>query len=340
MAVILSRQTNGNLLEITTATNPSLSGGTSAPKGSICHTLDGSEFIKFGDADTDWRDISDETMNYVNLLPDTNPPAPAQGQTAFTKNVGGRMMLASLNALNEDYVAQPHIGRNKITLWQANGNSTALTTIGGAFTSQGTATARTVATSNTFNSLRRLGYLSTNTAGNSAGTRIASAMFYRGDSGVRGGFHVILRFGISDASAVANGRMFCGLTSTTAVIGNVNPSSLTNIIGIGNDSGEANLQIMRNDGSGTATKIDLGANFPANTRSTDMFEFVIYCNPSGSAIQWGVLNLVTGAISTGFFSDDIPANTQLLALQLWRNNGSTALAVGLDIMSAYIETDL
>ena len=340
MAVILSRQTNGNLLEITTATDPSASGGTPAPKGSICHTLDGSEFIKFGDADTDWRDISDEVMNALTLLPNTNPPAPAQGQTAFTKNVGGRMMLASLNALNQDYATQPHLGRNRATLWQANGNSTTITTFGGAFSATGTATTRSIATTNTFTSLRRLGYLSSNTAGSSAGIRIASLMFYRGDNGVRGGFHIIMRFGISDASAVANGRMFCGLTTSTGVIANVNPSTLINMIGIGNDSGEANLQIMRNNNSGTATKIDLGSNFPANTRSTDMYELVLYANPSGSAINYGVTNLVTGAVASGFFADDIPANDQLMTVQMWRNNGSTALAVGLDIMSAYIETDL
>lgn len=55
MAVILGKITVGNLLIISTDTNPITGGGTSAPIGSIAMTSDGSgTYTKKGILDTDW----------------------------------------------------------------------------------------------------------------------------------------------------------------------------------------------------------------------------------------------------------------------------------------------
>lgn len=378
MANKISMKTNGNVWELVLDGNPKTT-GFSAPVGSEATDQNtGEEYYKFNTGDFDWKsnttddeleaeilarqnedltflkldgsrpmtgnlDVGNNNVQNVNyeqfIEPVSNPTAPLTGIKTFSKKVGLRNMLAVIGKSGLDYTIQPHIGRNKVMLWQANGNSTASTVIGNALTANGTATTRNVATTNLFTSMRRLGYVSANTAGSSAGLRTTSLQFWRGNANDRGGFHFICRFGISDASAVATGRLFIGLTSTTGAIGNVNPSTLLNIIGVGADDNDTNLQIMRNDGSGTATKIDLGSNFPANTRNTDMYEIVLFSPPNGSAVYYQITNLTTGATSEGTLSSDIPTSTQLLAVQAWRGNGATALAVGLDLVNIYIETD-
>mgnify|MGYP000365593319 CR=1 FL=1 len=55
--------------------------------------------------------------------------------------------------------------------------------------------------------------------------------------------------------------LFFGLDSTMADLGNVDPSTLLNCVGIGKDASDTNLHVIHNDGTGVATKIDLGDNF-------------------------------------------------------------------------------
>jgi hypothetical protein len=146
-------------------------------------------------------------------------------------------------------------------------------------------------------------------------------------------------FGVSDAAAVADGRLFVGLHGSAAVIGNVNPSSLVNMVGVGCDNGQATLRIMTNDGAGAATAVDLGAGFPSNTLSTDVYELILFAPPNGAAIDYRLARLNTGDVAQGSLAADLPLNTQFMAPHVWRNNGSTALAVGIDIVNIYVETD-
>ena len=138
---------------------------------------------------------------------------------------------------------------------------------------------------------------------------------------------------------VANARMFVGLSATAGVLGNADPSTFLNQIGLGCDAGQTTLRIIHNDGAGVSTLVDLGANFPAQTLSTDMYELQLYCAPNGSTVSYRVERLNTGHVAEGTISTDLPINTTLLSPQLWRNNGATALAVGIDVVHQYMETD-
>lgn len=291
--------------------------------------------------DTDNRVRANHTGNETELTfsEGINPSAPVAGLTTYARQITGRNMLGQIGKSGVDYSFQPLIARNKVSLWQSNGNATSVTAIGNAFTANGTATTRNVATTNVFTWFRRMGYVSAGTSNSSCGLRTPSLQYGRGNVTGMGGFHFIARCGNSDASLVTNARFFAGLTTSTGNIGNVNPSTLLNIIGFGNDSSDTNMQVMHNDSTGTATKINLGASFPANTTNTDMYEFSLYCPPNASSIQYQVMNLTTNAVANGSISSDIPLNTQLLAMQLWRHNGGTAAAVGLDVVSLYMETD-
>ena len=287
------------------------------------------------------RDRSTHTGNETTLTfsEGSAPSAPASGLTTYSQGIGGRQMFGQLGKSGVSYAYQPFLARNRITLHQANGNATTITSWGAvAPTASGTATARNVATTNFFTWTRRVGYVSATTNNSSAGIRSAVAQYGIGNTARAGGFHFVARLGISDAVLVPGARLFAGLTSSTAVLGNQDPSNFLNIIGIGMDAADTTLQFMYNDGVGAATKVDLGASFPETT-NTDMFEVSIYCAPNATTIYYDVTNLTTNIEVSGVITTNIPLNTQLLAWQIWRHNVATGLAVGVDVVSVYIETD-
>jgi hypothetical protein len=105
-----------------------------------------------------------------------------------------------------------------------------------------------------------------------------------------------MRGGIETFQATC--RMFMGLYSAAADIGNVNPSTLLNMVGIGFDSGQTTLRLLRNDGSGTATAVDLGAGFPT-TRSQVLCELILSAEPNGSDIRYRIERLNSGDLAEG-----------------------------------------
>lgn len=224
--------------------------------------------------------------------------------------------------------------------WSAPGSGTALTSLGLALpTVTGSATARAPTTAGTVPaSLRRVGYTSVATAGSLAGIRSAAAFLWRGNAAGRGGWFLRWRVIPTDAAAVAGERTFCGLGGAAAPT-NVEPNTLTNVVGVCQLSTSNNWHIITNDGAGVATTIDLGANFPANTLSTDAYELSLYCAANGAAIQWRFERLWTAFVASGTLTTDLPVNTVMMALQLWRTNNATALAVAIDSALLYGETD-
>lgn len=268
-----------------------------------------------------------------------SPSIPTQGLTTYSRDVGGRNMFSQLGKSGVYYSFQPHIARNKIFLYSANGNSTTSTVLGGpAPTTNGTATTRLQSTTNRFTWFRRVGFVSSTNNNSSCGIRNTALQFGIGNISGVGGFHFIARFGISDAVLSTASRLFVGMTSSITALGNADPSTFTNIIGVGMDSADTTLQIMHNDATGTATKINLGASFPEST-NTDMYELVLFCPPNGIEVSYQVTNLSTGVEVRGDILTNLPLNTQLLTWQLWRHNLNTGVAVGLDVSSVYIETD-
>lgn len=299
-------------------------------------TATGSPLLGAGD----WNAAHAVDTSGVDIPGTTAPAAPAAGKVRiFGRNIANVPMLASMDSNGLIKTAQAHFGRNKVGMWSPGGNNgNAVTAIGIATpTSQGTGATRNVATTNLLAQTRRAGVASAATAGSYTGFRASAFQFFRGNAAGMGGFLFMCRWGCSDAATVAGARSFVGLAA--ASITAVNPSSQTNIIGVGTDDTDANLQIIYNDGSGTATKIDLGANFPDHTLSADLYELAIYCAPNSTTIGVQVTRLNTGDTFTTTLSTDLPAVNTLLGPQVMRNNGATALAVGIDLVGLYIETD-
>lgn len=270
------------------------------------------------------------------------PAAPAANSLVlFSRNLAGASLPAFRDQTGIDSMLQPFMGRSKVGIWSSFGNqnlgpqSLGLAPAVGT----GTTTTRTMNTSSFYGATRWAGMTSAATAGSSAGFRSDRLQFWLGNAPGLGGFRMVARFGCGDGLAVADARSFVGMVGVTTTLGNVNPSTNTNIIGVGTDSGESTLSVMHNDGSGNATKIALGANFPDHTLRADVYELALYSAPNSGVVDYEVTRLNTGDVARGQITIDLPALTTLLTFQSWRNNGTTASAVIADLSTLYIETE-
>lgn len=121
-------------------------------------------------------------------------------------------------------------------------------------------------------------------------------------------------------------RFFCGYSSsTTALSGATNPSSFTNIFGIGKDVADSTLYVMHNDGSGTATKTNTG--FTPNTN--DVYRLTIFLPSNASSMYLSLENMTKSTIT--YFnhtaSSDIPAAGTSLYARIWLSSAATGVAV-------------
>ncbi len=307
---------------------------------------------KIGDGVTQWN-----TLIYYQLSPQipallfntqtSNMTAPPAGTMRFyAKELAGRVLPRYIGPSGLDSFLQPLLARNKIGYWCPPGNSTVAPGVLG-YTSPtivGTATARTITVANQLQRMRRMGYVSAASTGALASSRVAVAQITLGDGSGLGGFMKVIRFATSDAATVAGARMFVGISAITTAPTNVEPSTLINRIGIGHGAADTNLMIYYG-GSVAQTPIDLGPNFPANTLSADVYEFALYSSPNSSSIvSYEVTRLNTGDVATGDLTGtsgtQLPSPATLLTYHwAYRTNNATALAVGIDIVSDYIETD-
>jgi hypothetical protein len=200
-------------------------------------------------------------------------------------------------------------------------------------TLQGTATAVAVSTTSMQTKKTRLKIgVSTPALNGVCGYRSTSAFNI-----IDMGWRFCVGFGISDTALNTGARQFYGMTSVTTLLGissTVTVESLTNIVGIGSDAADTNLQIFHNDATGTATKIDLGSNFPANrtgSAATDFFVFELY-NPFNSmTVFYKVTSLENNVTVEGSITTNLPSDTTPITMQAVRTSGATSNACSFDI---------
>ncbi len=270
------------------------------------------------------------------------PTAPSAGFVKHSaKNIAGRILPAIIDPSGLNMSLQTSFARNRIGRWNPAGNATTAPPADGIAspTATGTTTTRNASSTNLANSLRRIGYVSAATAGSLAGARQGVAQFWRGNAAGLGGFFFVTRFVVSDAATVAGARMFVGLSGTPGAPTNVEPNTVNNTIGLAQISTSSNLQLVTRDAAAAQT-IDLGVNFPANTLTADAYELALFCPPNGTTIGYRVERLGTANVAVGTLSTNLPVATTMMGVQMWRSNNATALAVGFDLVSLYIETDL
>lgn len=264
--------------------------------------------------------------------------------TRFGTN-GGRVMPAVFEPSGMNYVLQPSIWRQKISRWNAPGGGTTVPGVDGmlALSTGGTATSRSVATTNALTRAKRIGYVSSTRAGNYGGVYQSVAQFTLGN-GTIGGFFMSFRGGVSDATMQKAARTFIGMSSATAAPTNVDPATLTNSFGFGHTASDKNW-FFYYGGSTAQTRVSLGTNFPINNK--DFYDFTLWSPPNENMVVYYYVERVTttaqyftyGFVNSNGSSVYLPSNTTLLAFRAWRNNNTAAASVGLDISSIYLETD-
>lgn len=258
---------------------------------------------------------------------------------------GGRVMLAAMGPSGMDYTLQPSIWCQKVSRWNAAGGANTVPGVDGmpALSTGGTATSRAVATTNALTRAKRIGYVSSATAGSYGGVYQAAAQFTLGN-GLVGGFFMSCRFGVSDDTLQTAARTFVGMSSSVAAPTNVDPATLTNSIGIGHTASDTNWYFYY--GGTTAQKrMNLGSNFPIN--NTDFLDFSLWSPPNANGVIYFCLERITlnaqyityGTINSNGSAVYLPSSTTLLAFRAWRTNNTAAAAVGIDISSIYLETD-
>ena len=213
----------------------------------------------------------------------------------------------------------------------SNNSTTEVTSGGVTISTTASVIARSVASTNYATKQVRKGfYGSVVSAGRYTGTRGTALLWYIG-----GGFKYTCDFYISDTAYGSGCRQFYGLQGSTADLtysDTVLVSSLINCIGVGSDSADTNLQVFYNDGTGTASKIDLGANFPANRTAgsalTTVYSVELYNAPASTSVLYRVTNKETGVVAQGTLSSDLPATTQGLNFFASRTMGAGVTNTG------------
>jgi hypothetical protein len=138
------------------------------------------------------------------------------------------------------------------------------------------------------------------------------------------------------AGTTADTRFFYGLsTASTATPTNVAPTSLTNILAVSKLDSSNNLHVIHNDASGTATSIDLGANFPCDTNQTDTYYARFEVDTIGTVIYTVCRLNSDGEIThkvDGTITSDLPTDNTLLYHRAWITNNATASVSSFDFM--------
>ena len=339
-AILPPQSTNSGKFLTTNGTNASWATVSASPSGSskqIQYNNNGS-FAGAGNLNV--------TNGDLELVASSAPSAPSANEnivvyksTSAYPSISIKHPALGIGNAGDD-ILQAQIGSKDIGWWNPPGNATTVPGVLGltAPTASGTATARTVAATTILSRLRRLGYVTAATAGTSCGQSWTVRQWTFGTGSGLGGFYMIYRFAISDASYTLTGNKWTWVGMTTQS-GPLTGLPATYCFGMfqPNDGTTSNWK-MRCAGGNLATDVDLGADFPLN--NTDVYELRLFSSPNdSSAVYYEVVRLGTGDTAVGSFATASLAwsSTTLLAPQAIRNNGTAAAAVGIDIASLYIE---
>lgn len=290
---------------------------------------------------TGWMPLTTKTDGSVDLPTETSasPASPTSGQTLFPRKRGFRRLAwETPDAAVRD--AQTFMARQNCRWLRPNAGMPSLSSDGLLSNPSGTLTARSPTFSSLFAAAPRIGLVTAASAGAVAGVRHGAPIVALGTGAGQtayGGFEFVCRFGLS--SYAANMRAACGLFNTVAALSNQDVSANTNFVGIGKDAADTTWSIMSAGASGGATKIALGANFPANTSGVDLYELALFTPPGGTNVAYAVTRLNTGDYAEGVITSPLPAPTIGLAPQLWCCNNGLLVSVALDMVSMYLETD-
>lgn len=220
------------------------------------------------------------------------------------------------------------------SVWFPTNTTSGTQTWGIQWNNTGTVTAPTKSTTNKFQFFTRAENLqTTNSTTNVAGIRPSATVVGFGNSSGLGGFYMTAVWGPATGCSNSTQRGFFGMSTSTSNPTDVDPSTLTNIFGMGWDDDDTNVQFMHNDGSGTATKVDLGSSFPVTSADrTDVYRITMYSPANSSTVYYKIEDIKDGDVATGTVSSDLPSNTVFFAPRGYTSVGGTNTVTGFAIM--------
>ena len=312
-------------------------GGGGTPAG-------GSGEIQFNNAGSFGGAVDAEIEGGQLRLPAIGlPTAPASGGLKFfaTSRAGQPWPAFQSPTSGEAHPLQPLIANGNYALFMPAVGTT-LTNLGMSPATAGTATGLNVAAGSRLNRMKRVAYRVTTAATTAVASwrNNASQLTIGGGNAWEGGFWGVMHGGPDTGVTNASHRFFMGLGDTAAPT-DVNPSTQLRIAGIGYDAADSQVQFMHNDGTGTATKIALGASFPKpNADSTFAYRLRLYSPPgSTQSLSYEVTNLGNGATASGTVTTDLPALTDFVTPKLYTSVGGVSAVTGVMIGPIMFQTE-
>lgn len=276
-----------------------------------------------------------------------SPATPAAGNVSvFGRTITGHTVPAwiSEDGLIQEF--QASLAKSSLQMFKAQAGSNSLSSYNSfGLTSVGTLTSTTPSSSSKYLYLPRIDYIAAAAAVNAIGG------FYRVGNSSRnitlggsapdcGGFRFVGSWGPAQGiTGNSTHRAFFGMSPTNSLPTDVQPSSLIKIIGMGWDDSDTNVQFMCNDGTGTATKTDLGPSFPKPTADrTNIYELAMF-SPKGTTqiLYWRVVDLISGAVQFGSSNTDLPTISDVFSPRGYVGSGATSAQVGLTFCSLIID---
>lgn len=224
----------------------------------------------------------------------------------------------------------------RLRRWTAHGNNSSINAAGGpALTVTGTATNSATSNASVYDISGHLESLVTVASTSAVVGWHAPTL----QQCLQTGFTFFCEWAPATGVATATNRAFCGIHNSTSAPTDVQPSSLTDLFGMGWDAVDANVQFMHNDASGTCTKVDLGSNFvvPDDDR-TQVYQLRMYSLPGSGVVNYTVTDVNTGNSASGSISTDLPALTTMVGPRVWMSVGGTNSVIGIAFYDMWIKS--
>lgn len=268
-------------------------------------------------------------LDKILVEPITTPTAPSTGLLTFAQTLTNFRLLNTMDPQGVVRPIQPHLGLRRVQCLLGT-NAANVSVIGCAATTTGTAIGGTLADTNYFTRQKRTSILSGAGATSYAATRPSGASFLIASTG----FFFDCVFAISDI--VPQARMFVGMVPSLP--GLVSPDAFDNWVGIGVLSASTHLHFI-SKGTGPATATDLGASFPADTSSADVYRLTMFIPIGGTSLEYRLERMNTGDVVTGTESANLPTSTTALLPIIARTNYLIGSSVTATLIRLYADAD-
>ncbi len=275
----------------------------------------------------------------LGLTPVSSDPLASETNTLiYPLSIAGRVMPKWVSPGEPDNVVQASVHFNNVsTIGPGSGTTPSVSNC--SLTNVGTVSHPVPSAGSLLSQTRRVRYITAaTTAGTLCSLRVAVLEAWRGNAADQGGFFLIFR-GHLDTLAAGN-RGFFGLHSIVTAPTNIDPLADTTLtkLGFGFNTNTGNFFLIHGPNGVAPTTVNLGADFPINT--TNVYEFILFCVPNSSSINYRCRNLTSGAAAlNGDITTNMPATTTFLARTAWMCNNTTAANVSFQFQKFNLETD-